>query len=97
MNTHTYKQSCPNPDCDYYKKSNQKNILIHDKKLRRLRCNCCGKTWSAHHNEIYYRLHSDPTKIDRALIMISLGTSVRRVARLIDVSSGTVMRWKKFL
>ncbi|MBU0578096.1 hypothetical protein KJ742_07420 [Patescibacteria group bacterium] len=97
MNEYISQQSCRNKSCSNYGKNDKKSISVHDKKQDRLRCKLCGKTWSAHYKEFHYGLHTDLTKIRRAIDMIRAEIPIRKIARLIDVSAGTVMRWKKKL
>ncbi len=95
MNNPLIQQSCPNQTCSNYGQSN--DIAVHDHRRNRLRCRICGKTWSAHQKEFSFRLKTNPVKIRRALDMLNAGLSIRKIARLVDVSAGTVMRWKKKL
>ncbi len=93
MNDYIIQQGCQNRGCNNYGKND--DIAVHDKKLNRLRCRSCGKTWSAHHQEFYFGLRTNPVKVRRALDMLKAGMPIRKIARLVNVSSGTVMRWKK--
>ena len=96
MNEHILpNQKCPNDLCQYYQKTEQGNVVIHDKKRNRYRCNKCGKTWVGHHEEPYFGLRTSPIKVQRALEMIKAGLTIRCVAELVKVSPSTVMRWKK--
>lgn len=95
MNDHLLQQGCPNKICSNYGKNN--DVAVHDKKLNRLRCRSCGKTWSIHYQEFYFGLHTNPVKVRRALDMLKAEIPIRKIAKLVDVSSGTVMRWKKKL
>lgn len=93
MNEYISQQGCPNKVCNNFGKN--ADIVVHDKKLNRLRCRSCGKTWSAHYQEFYFGLRTNLVKVRRALDMLKAGIPIRKIARLIEVSSGTVMRWKK--
>lgn len=95
MNDSITQQSCPNRNCKSY--GNDSDVAVHDRRLNRLRCNVCGKTWSAHHREFYFGLRTNPVKVRRAVDMLKAGIPIRKIARLTDVSAGTVMRWKKKL
>ncbi|MDP2643205.1 MAG: helix-turn-helix domain-containing protein [Candidatus Peregrinibacteria bacterium] len=89
------QQGCPSRNCKSYGNSN--DVVLHDKKLNRLRCKVCGKTWSAHHLEFHFGLRTDTVKVRRAVDMLKAEIPIRKIARLVDVSAGTVMRWKKKL
>lgn len=95
MTKHISQQNCLNKACRNYGKND--GVVLHDKKPSRLRCRSCNKTWSIHHQEFYFGLRANPVKIRRAVDMLKAGIPIRKIARLIDVSSGTVMRWKKKL
>jgi len=95
MNDLPIQQGCPNRACKSYGKSSY--VAVHDKKLNRLRCKVCGKTWSAHNREFHFGLRTNPVKVRRAVEMLKAEIPIRKIARLIDVSAGTVMRWKKKL
>lgn len=97
MNDFISSQICPNLACRHYGKSGDGVVAVHDKKKNRLRCKGCGKTWSAHVGQFYFGLHTNSAKVRRALEMLKAGLSIRKVARLTEVSAGTVMRWKKKL
>lgn len=88
-------QKCPNNLCRHYEKTEQENVVIHDKKRNRYRCKSCGKTWVGHCKEVYFGLRTSPLKIQRALEMLKAGLTIRQVAELTKVSPSTIMRWKK--
>ena len=89
------QQGCPNTACAKYGENS--DVVLHDKKLKRLRCKVCGKTWSAHCEEFYFGLRTNPAKVRRAVDMLKAEIPIRKIARLVDVSAGTVMRRKKKL
>ena len=91
------QQGCPNEICVSYGKCDDANIAIHDKRLNRLRCRSCGKTWSSHREEFYFGLRTSLVKICRSVDMLKAGIPIRKIARLVDVDAGTIMRWKKKL
>ncbi|MFH1286371.1 MAG: hypothetical protein ABII02_01310 [Candidatus Magasanikbacteria bacterium] len=95
MNDLSIQQGCPNRACKSYGKNS--DVTVHDKQLKRLRCRACGKTWSAHNWEFHFGLRTDTVKVRRAVDMLKAEIPIRKIARLIDVSAGTVMRWKKKL
>jgi transposase-like protein len=97
MNEHITQQGCPNKSCCNYDRKGAEYVSIHDHKNNRYRCRVCGKTWNAHQNEFCYGLRTNPVKVRRAVDMLRAGIPVRKIARLVDVSAGTVMRWKKKL
>ena len=95
MNDLLTQQGCPNRACAGY--GNNSDVAVHDKKLKRLRCRACGKTWSTDHREFHFGLRTDTVKVRRAIDMLKAEIPIRKIARLVDVSAGTVMRWKKKL
>lgn len=95
MNEYITQQGCPNKFCSNYGKHDDETVVIHDKKLNRLRCKLCGKTWSAHNKEFHYGLRTELLKIRRAIEMLKAKIPIRMIARLVKVSPSTVMRWKK--
>jgi transposase-like protein len=95
MNQEISDQSCINPNCKVYGLSVFDLLTLHDKKRGRLRCKVCGKTWSFRRDKLFYRLHSDDVQVRRAIKMLEAGLPIRKIARLVDVNAGTVMRWKK--
>lgn len=95
MNDLPTQQGCPNRNCKSYGENS--TVAVHDKKLKRLRCKACGKTWSAHRGEFHFGLRTDTVKVRRAVYMLKAEMPIRKIARLVDVSAGTVMRWKKKL
>ncbi|MEK7126734.1 MAG: hypothetical protein AAB848_01375 [Patescibacteria group bacterium] len=97
MNEHLSQQACLNKNCSDYGKNDFATIAVHDKKRNRLRCKTCGKTWSSHHKEFHFGLRTNSIKVSRAIDMLKAKLPVRKIARLIEVNAGTVMRWKKKL
>lgn len=87
-------QVCPNPKCQFYKKTGQGNVTIHSQKNQRFQCSECQKTWKGNINTPYYGLRSDREKIEQALNLLAAGKSVRKVAKEVSVSPSTVQRWK---
>ncbi|MBI4235150.1 IS1 family transposase [Candidatus Peregrinibacteria bacterium] len=97
MNEHISNQACPNKFCPNFGVFNEEEIAIHDKNFNRLRCRKCGKTWSGHSKEFRYGLRSKELQINRAIEMIKAKIPIRKIAGFVNVSPGTVMRWKKKL
>ena len=97
MNEYIQQPGCPNKFCCNYGKYEKELIAIHDKKLNRLRCRLCGKTWSAHFGEFHYGLRTEQLKIRRAVDLLKVKIPVRMVAKFVKVSPSTAMRWKKKL
>ncbi len=95
MNEYISQQGCPNEDCSQYGKNDDDIVAIHDKKQNRLRCRTCDKTWSTHRQEFYFGLRTSPVKVRRVLDMLKAKIPIRKIAQLVEISSGTVMRWKK--
>jgi len=86
-------QECPNKSC----KSDNTDIAVHDRKNNRFRCKNCGKTWVGHYKDFYYGLRTNSLKIERAILMLRAGLSIRKVAELSKVSPSTILRWKNKL
>lgn len=95
MNDYLLQQDCPNISCRTHNEQNFKNIAIHDKQKGRLRCNSCQKTWSVHYGKFFYGLHTPLIKVRRGIEMLKARMPIRKIAPLLHVSPGTVMRWKK--
>jgi transposase-like protein len=89
------EQHCHNQACVFYKKTGHQNIAIHGKMPERLRCTVCKKTWVAHKNQPHFGLKSSPEKIKKALELLNVGLSVRRVARRCQASTSSIQRWKQ--
>ena len=87
-------QYCSNQACSFYKQIGKQNIAIHGKKPERLRCTSCRKTWVLHKNGPDYYLKSDPEKIKKALELLSLGLTIRMIAKRCKASTSTIQRWK---
>ncbi len=81
----------PKPECTH------NNTVQHHKQNNRLKCKNCGKTWSSHHQEIHFGMRTNPIKIQRIVHMLNAQLPIRTIARITDVSAGTVMRCKKRL
>jgi len=67
---------------------------MHGKLPPRFLCKTCGRTWVAHRHAIFYGLHSSAEEIANALNLLKNGTSVRKTARALQLSPGTIQRWK---
>lgn len=80
-------QQCPN-QCNGM-------IRINSRRKRRLQCAVCGRTWAVYRNEYYFALRSSKEKVDRALLLLREGSSVRSVAKTVDVNPSTIQRWKR--
>ena len=94
MNEYITQQDCPNLSCANYGKHDDENIAVHDKKLNRLRCRLCGKTWSAHYKEFNYGLRSEQSSVRRAIELLRAGIPTRKIAGFVKVSPSTIQRWK---
>jgi transposase-like protein len=81
-------QSCPY-NCQPIK------ISVHDRHANRFRCQTCGKTWVGHYRELNYGLKKSQAIINRAILMLNAGLSIRYIAKLNKLSPSTVLRWKK--
>jgi len=88
------EQSCPNADCEMYEILDGKNVSVHGKKYERLQCKGCKSTWVSHKDAFNYRMRKDLETIQAALDFLDNGLSIRRTAKRVKVSPGTVQRWK---
>lgn len=87
-------QSCKNQNCKQQGQECAGNVVIHSQKERRFQCNSCKSTWVAHRNKPEYRLRKPKIKIVSAYNLISNGASVRKAAKILEVSPNTIQRWK---
>lgn len=90
-------QKCQNSLCTKYRSYNTGNIIVHSQKEKRLKCTACMKTWVIRKYTYLYRLKTDEEKIENAIQMFDEGQSIREIARNIQASPSTIMRWKKRL
>ena len=90
---------CPNPACCFNGQFGKGNIIRHSfytttqGRRRRYRCKQCGRTFSSTHGSSYYRLHKRRSLFDEVILMCVNGLGIKAMARVKQISWGTVARW----
>ena len=90
---------CPNPACSFDGQYGKGNIIRHSfytttqGRRRRYRCKECGRTFSSTHGSSYYRLHKRRSLFDEVILMCVNGLGIKAMARVKQISWGTVARW----
>lgn len=91
---------CPNKKCRDYGKKGDKNISIIDRygksRYKLLKCKTCGFRFSERRWTIFFGLHTDEGTINKALMSLFEGKSIRKTAEEVGLDKDTVQRiWKR--
>lgn len=84
--------ACPNPACNYHGIRDQairalvlQEIRGKTDRVRRLRCQACGKRFSVQHDTVLAHLKTPPDRIELALTLLAEG---------VDIAASTLGRKK---
>ncbi len=91
---------CPNKKCRDYGKKGDKNISIIDRygksRHKLLKCKTCSFRFSERRWTIVFGLHTDESTINKALMSLFEGKSIRKTAEEVGLDKDTVQRiWKR--
>ncbi|MEK7308204.1 MAG: hypothetical protein AAB089_03950 [Nitrospirota bacterium] len=91
---------CPNKKCRDYGKKGDKNISIIDRygksQYKLLKCKTCSFRFSERRWTIFFGLHTDEGTINKALMSLFEGKSIRKTAEEVGLDKDTVQRiWKR--
>jgi transposase-like protein len=80
-------QHCDNEACSYYGQTGQSNIQIKTRRKGQLRCNNCGKLFSARKGTMHFGLRTPMDKIIDNLSLLANGMGMNAVSRQTGVGN----------
>jgi len=93
-------EACPNPQCPLFGKRGQGNIVSNGthpgrngRRVRKLLCKQCRRSFCERSGTIFYDLRSLEDKVLMALKLLVKGMPLRGVAEVMEVKLDTVRRW----
>jgi LacI family transcriptional regulator len=93
---------CPNEVCTDHGKKGVGNITISNRygrsHRRLLKCKTCNSKFSERKDTLFYRMHTQETKIKEVIEYLLGGMSYREAATAAEIDKDTVQRiWLRFL
>ncbi len=92
-------QTCPNINCNEYRKNSQENIcsvatyLTRSGKRRIFRCKTCERMFSETRDTVFFDLKTPEDKVIMALKMILVKVELSGISFVLDVKEETVLEW----
>ena len=91
---------CPNPDCEYYRITDESiHALVgygcHGKQeqIRDLKCQACGKKFTSRKNTILYRLKTHSGLVEKIMWLLALGVDASALEEVFGVREITIRTW----
>lgn len=91
---------CPNRDCEYFGVADERvHALVgygtHGQKeiIQDLKCQACGKKFTARRNTLLYRLKSHSDLVEKVLWLLALGVDASALEEVFDVRETTIRTW----
>lgn len=93
MNPRSY--GCTNKNCTLYEQVENNKLVIHSQKEKRLKCTCCGKTFSIRKGTGFYRLRYSEETIVIVMILLAFGCPAQAIVQAFNIDYRTLDRWAK--
>src|SRR5438270_6772977 len=90
----TSKQFCPNAACCARGKMGEGNIIIHDRKRQRYRCQTCKQTFRARRGTMLEGLRKPMEVVVIVVTLLSSGCPVQAMVHAFDLDERTVASWR---
>jgi len=91
---------CPNPDCEYYRITDESiHALVrygcHGKQeqIQDLKCQACGKKFTSRRNTVLYRLKTHSGLVEKILWLLALGVDASALEEVFGVREITIRTW----
>jgi transposase-like protein len=84
---------CPNPSCPDFRTVGIGNVEVFSYQEPRYRCHTCDQTFSANHDTIFFRLHTDRQVFLDVICAVVERNSLRGAGRIKQVKVGTILHW----
>ena len=84
---------CPNLECPARGQTGAGNIGIHSRKDRRFICTQCGKTFTATHGTVFYRLRTSADLVVLIVTLLAHGCPVQAIVAAFGFDERTVAAW----
>lgn len=95
------QETRPFQDCDKYEAQGGCQTVLHQRYEGNrgdiLRCNTCGRTFSARRGGISFRSRLSPDRLRQLIDCHQKGDSIRKTAKILDLNRGTVRRYFRLL
>ena len=101
QNPRKWGQSCPNPNCTYYRlvdRGNISSISTYPTKSgqrRIFRCSACKEAFSETRDTVFFDLKTPEEKVIMALKMILVKVGLSDISFVLGVTEETVLKWLK--
>jgi len=92
-------QSCPNPECTYYRRRQQGNVsaiatyLTQSGKRRIFRCHTCATHFAETRETVFFDLRTPEEKVMMALKMLLVRVDLTGISFVLGVTEETVLVW----
>ncbi len=91
----------PFQDCEEYQPQGGCQTVLHQRYEGNrgdiLRCNTCGRTFSARRGGISFRSRLDPEMLNQLIDCHQRGDSIRKTSKILTLNRGTVRRYFRLL
>jgi len=91
---------CPNPDCEYYRITDESiHALVgygfHGKQeqIQDFKCQACGKKFTSRKNTILYRLKTHSGLVEKIMWLLALGVDASALEEVFSVREITIRTW----
>src|SRR5438445_4101602 len=94
-----WRQSCPNPECPYYRRMTLGNVsaiatyLTQSGKRRIFRCHTCATPFAETRETVFFDLRTSEEKVMMALKMLLVRVDLTGIGFVLGVTEETVLRW----
>lgn len=86
---------CPNMDCPARGHTQRGNIKIHCHKRKRLRCTCCGKTFSHRTGTPFFNVKTETNIIVLIVTLIAYGCPIAAIEAAFSIQRRTIREWTR--
>ncbi len=88
------EQFCPNPACSARGQKGLGNIVIHDRKRQRYRCQRCKQTFSARRGTMFEGLRTSTDLVVIVITLLAFGCPVQAIVQAYGLDERTVASWR---